>query len=148
GEVLWDEALSKARQLCAGGHGLKDGSQRGDWRIPNIRELFSLMDYGTGTPLIPDKHPFQNVLSTIYWTSTSLIAAPNLAWMMTLGIGPTVFDLKINPNRMWPVRGRSTNVPRTGQVTCWSQLGAPDPDCAVAGQDGEIRAGMRWPDPR
>ena len=127
GEVRWEEALSKARQLAAGKHGLKDGSRRGDWRLPNIRELFSLIDYGTGDPIIPANHPFENVQRAIYWTNTSLIAAPNLAWMMTLGIGPTVFDLKINPNRMWPVRGKSTNVPKTGQFTCWSQEGAPVP---------------------
>lgn len=148
GEVMWEEAVSKARQLAHGKYGLKDGSKRGDWRLPNIRELFSLIDYGTGVPLIPENHPFVNVQTSIYWTNTSLIAAPNLAWMMTLGIGPTVFDLKINPNRMWPVRGKSTSVPRTGQTTCWSQIGAPIADCKGTGQDGEIRAGVRWPDPR
>lgn len=148
GGVVWKEAVSKARELCDGEHDLKDGSQRGDWRLPNIRELFSLIDYGTGVPLIPEINPFKNVLSSIYWTSTSLIAAPNLAWMMTLGIGPTVFDLKINTNRMWPVRGKSTNVPRTGQVTCWGPIGEPVPDCVGSGQDGEIQAGVRWPDPR
>lgn len=146
-EVKWKEALDRAGQLCDGEHGLTDGSRRGDWRLPNIRELFSLIDYGTGVPLIPANHPFENVRSAIYWTNTSLIAAPNLAWMMTLGIGPTVFDLKINPNRMWPVRGRSTNVPRTGQTTCWNEEGMPE-DCEGTGQDGEIRAGVRWPDPR
>jgi quinol monooxygenase YgiN len=148
GEVVWEDAVAKARQLASGKHGLKDGSQRGDWRLPNIRELFSLIDYGTGVPIIPEKHPFLNVQTSIYWTNTSLIAAPNLGWMMTLGIGPTVFDLKINPNRLWPVRGKSTNVPRTGQVTCWSQVGAPIPDCAGTGQDGDLQAGVRWPDPR
>lgn len=148
GEVVWEDAVAKARQLSSGKHGLKDGSQRGDWRLPNIRELFSLIDYGTGVPLIPENHPFLNVQTSIYWTNTSLIAAPNLGWMMTLGIGPTVFDLKINPNRMWPVRGKSTNVPRTGQVTCWSQTGAFIPVCAGTGQDGELQTGVRWPDPR
>ena len=148
GEVEWRDALIRAKQLCDGEYGLDDGSRRGDWRLPNIRELFSLIDYGTGVPLIPEKHPFEKVRSAIYWTNTSLIAAPNLAWMMTLGIGPTVFDLKINPNRMWPVRGRSTNVPRTGQTTCWDEKGMPITDCEGTGQDGEIRAGLRWPDPR
>jgi len=148
GEVVWEEAVKKARQLESGKHGLKDGSKHGDWRLPNIRELFSLIDYGTGVPIIPEHHPFLNVQSSIYWTNTSLFAAPNLGWMMTLGIGPTVFDLKINPNRMWPVRGKSTNVPRTGQVTCWSQVGAFIPDCAGTGQDGELQAGVEWPNPR
>jgi len=123
---------------------LTDGSQSGDWRLPNIRELFSLIDYGAGAPIIPNGHPFRNVKQSIYWTNTSLASAPSLAWMMTLGIGPTVFDLKINPNRMWPVRGQS-RVIRTGQQNCWDQHGASLTDCAGTGQDGELRAGVPWP---
>jgi quinol monooxygenase YgiN len=149
GEVTWHQALEHARKLASGSHGLSDGSRRGDWRLPNIRELFSLIDYGASDPIIPQENPFANVRSSIYWTSTSLAAAPTLAWMMTLGIGPTVFDLKLNPNRMWPVRkGGKSRVPQTGQKRCWDAEGNLIPDCAGTGQDGEVRAGAPWPDPR
>jgi quinol monooxygenase YgiN len=147
GEVSWEQALANARNLRSGSSGLADDSRAGDWRLPNIRELFSLIDYGTGAPIIPVGHPFTSVESAIYWTSTSLASAPSLAWMMTLGIGPTVFDLKINANRMWPVRGQS-RVPRTGQQNCWDLHGTPLKDCAGTGQDGDIQAGAPWPTPR
>ncbi|MBC8029074.1 MAG: DUF1566 domain-containing protein [Pyrinomonadaceae bacterium] len=148
GEVTWDQALTYARNLAAGSAGLSDGSKAGDWRLPNIKELFSLIDYGSGDPIIPHDHPFTNVRSAIYWTGTTLAAAPTLAWMMTLGIGPTVFDLKLNANRMWPVReGEKLRVPQTGQKKCWDSKGNVI-DCAGTGQDGERQAGAAWPDPR
>jgi quinol monooxygenase YgiN len=148
GEVTWDAALTNAKGLASGRRGLMDGSVAGDWRLPTIRELFSLIDYDTADPIIPAGHPFMNVRSAIYWTSTSLAAAPSLAWMMTLGIAPTVFDLKTNANRMWPVRkGEITRVAQTGQMQCWDTGGHVIP-CAGTGQDGEFQAGAPWPDPR
>jgi quinol monooxygenase YgiN len=153
GEVRWEKALKHAKELGSGKYGLSDGSKPGDWRLPNIRELFSLVDYGSGDPLIPAGNPFKNVRTAIYWTNTTLAAAPTLGWMMTLGIGPTVFDLKLNPNRMWPVRGKSTRVPQTGQKVCWAldenePTGAKIIPCEGTGQDGDIQAGVPWPDPR
>jgi quinol monooxygenase YgiN len=146
GEVTWEQALVHARNLASGSAGLSDGSQRGQWRLPNIRELFSLIDYGSAAPILPAGHPFTGVKSAIYWTSTTLTAVPTLAWMMTLGIGPTVFVLKHNTNRMWPVRGQG-RVPQTGQTHCWDSNGASIPATGT-GQDGDIRAGVPWPMPR
>jgi quinol monooxygenase YgiN len=145
GEVTWAQALTNAHNLASGSSGLTDGSVAGDWRLPNIRELFSLIDYGTGDPCLPAGHPFTDVKSAIYWTGTTLRAAPTLAWMMTLGIAPTVFDLKINANRMWPVRsGDKVRVAQTGQKQCWDTDGNLI-DCTGTGQDGEIQAGVPWP---
>src|SRR3989304_4795284 len=39
------------------------------------------------------------------------------------------------------------DLPRTGQTTCYDTAGAVIP-CAGTGQDGEIQAGVPWPDPR
>ena len=75
GEVTWARALTHAHNLASGSSGLTDGSVAGDWRLPNIRELYSLIDYGTGNPCLPDGHPFTDVKSAIYWTSTTLAAA-------------------------------------------------------------------------
>lgn len=156
GEVTWEQALENARNLSAGSCGLNDNSQPGDWRLPNIKEFFSLIDYGNADPIIPDdaRKLFKNVRSSIYWTSTSFAPAPTLAWMMTTGIGPTVFDLKINPNRMWPVRGESKVVPQTGQKNCYDPKNTNllNPfefyPCAGTGQDGELQSGVPWPNPR
>jgi len=39
------------------------------------------------------------------------------------------------------------NLPRTGQTKCYNTSGGEIP-CAGTGQDGEIQAGVGWPDPR
>jgi hypothetical protein len=38
-------------------------------------------------------------------------------------------------------------LPQTGQTTCYNTEGNVIP-CAGSGQDGDIRAGVPWPDPR
>ncbi|HEY6000271.1 MAG TPA: DUF1566 domain-containing protein [bacterium] len=37
---------------------------------------------------------------------------------------------------------------QTGQTRCYGETGASDAVCAGTGQDGEIRSGARWPEPR
>jgi quinol monooxygenase YgiN len=148
GPVSWEQALSNARNLASGYHGLSDGSVKGDWRLSNIRELLSLIDYGKAAPILPDGNHFTNVKAGIYWTSTTLAPAPLLSWMMTLGIGPTVFDVKTSPvNRMWPVRGQG-RILKTGQKQCWDSLGNLLATCQGTGQDGELQAGTEPPNPR
>lgn len=147
GEVTWEESLELAAKLKAGSEGLKDGSKTGDWRIPNIRELRSLLDYSQVAPMIPAGHPFVQVRNAIYWSSSSLVSGPALAWMTTLGLGPAVFDLKFNKSRMWPVRGTS-NLAKTGQKACWDTYGQLIADCKGTGQDGEYQLGVEAPSPR
>jgi len=147
-ELKWEEALQKTRKLASGSHGLNDNSSAGEWRMPNIREMLSLIDYGRYDPIIPDPHPFENVQIALYWTSTSLFPAAHMAWMMTLGIGPTVFDIKDSLNRTWPVRGNHSLVPRTGQQVCFDSNGQPISNPQGTGQDGELRMGKEPPNPR
>ena len=52
----WDEAQAYVTEIGNGVCGLSDGSAPGDWRLPNILELISLIDWGTNCP--PDGHPF------------------------------------------------------------------------------------------
>ena len=44
GSRNWTNALSDANTLADGSCGLTDGSVAGDWRLPNVRELQSLID--------------------------------------------------------------------------------------------------------
>jgi len=44
-DKLWDEAMTAAKGLKDGDCGLTDGSVAGDWRLPNVREFLSLIDY-------------------------------------------------------------------------------------------------------
>jgi hypothetical protein len=85
--------------------GLRDGSDAGDWRLPNVKELLSLLDYGNLNPALPTGHPFLNVQSPIYWSSTTAAAFPGFAWIVNLNGGRTIDDGKDNTVFVWPVRG-------------------------------------------
>jgi len=44
-----------------------------DWRLPNRKELRSLIDYSNYNPALPSGYPFTNVQSYLYWSSTTLV---------------------------------------------------------------------------
>ena len=78
-----------------------------DWRLPNVRELSSLVDFGETSPALPAGHPFVNAQSTFYWSSTSSVANPANAWSMnfTTGRPSDGGDKDGFDNTVWPVRG-------------------------------------------
>ena len=147
GPVTWLQALSLCNTLAAGTD-LSDGSTAGDWRLPNINELDSLLELNnTEDVAIAHDGTFANLSPANYWSSTSVAAFPALAWYIAWAVGCPVFDLKFNVMRVWPVRGESRTVPQTGQKQCYDVVGRPlDP--RGTGQDGEIQAGVKWPSPR
>lgn len=148
GEVLWEQALGNARNLSAGTCGLNDKSKSGDWRLPNINELQSLLNLNNSYgPALPAENPFINLQPANYWSSTSVAAFPALGWYTALAVGPPVFDMKFNVMRMWPVRGQSKVIPQTGQKKCFDSMGNEIP-CKGTGQDGEFQAGVQFPNPR
>ena len=71
GSKDWLGALNASNNLADGQCGLSDGSSAGDWRLPNVRELYSLIDFGNFDLPLPTGHPFQNVQSSNYWSSTT-----------------------------------------------------------------------------
>ena len=148
GEVTLEQALENARNLGAGSCGLADNSKPGDWRLPNVNELESLLDFNNSSgPAIAAGYQFINLQAANYWSSTAVAAFPALGWYVALAVGCPVFDLKLNFMRMWPVPRKTTLVPRTGQKACYALFGQPI-ECAGTGQDGDKQAGVPWPDPR
>ena len=109
GELFWNNAVANASLLAEGACGLTDGSVVGDWRLSNIRELLSLVDYGQSYPALPAGHPFFNVESSRYWTSTTWdFDDPTFAFAWTVFVdtgGPVVWPKSSFGGRSWLVRG-------------------------------------------
>ncbi len=76
----WQVALDYANKLASGSCGLTDGSTPGQWRMPNINELESLVDISQSNPAISNGNPFTNInFVNAYWSSTTymgLIQSP------------------------------------------------------------------------
>jgi len=54
-----------------------------DWRLPNVRELASILDYGaSGGPYI-DLRAFPGAQSAYYWSSTTNPTLPTYAWSVS-----------------------------------------------------------------
>jgi hypothetical protein len=107
GSKSWIEALSLCANLASGQAGLTDGSTAGQWRLPNRKELMSLMDFGQFKPALPVKHPFQNVQLGNYWSSTSYAGQAARAWYVDIKSGFSGTNGKIGgkfPYYIWPVR--------------------------------------------
>ncbi|WP_130472449.1 DUF1566 domain-containing protein, partial [Candidatus Magnetaquicoccus inordinatus] len=79
----WTTALNQANNLSSGQCGLSDGSGVGMWRLPNRKELSSLLDLGRENPALPNDHPFLNPQFTNYWTSTTASFYTDKAFMVS-----------------------------------------------------------------
>lgn len=102
----WENAVDAANMLMDGECGLSDGSVAGDWRMPNIKELQSLIDYGNVGPAVPTGHPFADIQTIGYWSSTTPPAGfTTVAWAVNFGSGSTGADPKFFDSFLWPVRG-------------------------------------------
>jgi pimeloyl-ACP methyl ester carboxylesterase len=106
GYMTWNNALSFCNNLSSGSYGLSDGSGSGDWRLPNRKELLSLIDYSRYYPALPQGHPFTNVQSSGYWSATTNGAFDtNFAWIVNMGYGYVYYDGKaVSSFYVWPVR--------------------------------------------
>jgi hypothetical protein len=123
-----------------------------DWRVPNARELESVVNYQTANPALSPVFnagcvPGCSVLScdcnqANWWSSTTAPGGPTQAWLLISNDGPLTANAlgKSTASGVRAVRGGNGCLPATGQTTCWNGSGTPIP-CAGTGQDGELQDG-------
>jgi hypothetical protein len=147
GRRSWAQALNDCAALASGAAGLSDGSTSGQWRLPNRKELMSLMDNGRISQSLPSGQPFSSVQSDFYWSSTSNAGNTVNAWSVNFfNFGWVSPSAKTTAYYAWPVRNlmaaiAPTPVPATG---------AGDLSAYVlnAREDGMTKLGVVWPNPR
>ncbi len=105
GAQNWTAALTTVNALANGGCGLSDGSSAGDWRLPNAKELTSLIDYSQSGPALSPGHPFSGVQLNFYWSSSTYALSTSEAWNVFLNDGRRLFSNKGNAHYIWAVRG-------------------------------------------
>jgi len=101
----WQAALAASGQLSTGYCNLTDGSVAGDWRLPNIRELHSLVDFSQFDPTLPSGHPFLHTEFSIYWSSTSGSLYTEQAWLVNFHDGRVTDGNRGNSYNVRAVRG-------------------------------------------
>ena len=75
---VWKTALSYCEDLVLGG--------RSDWRLPNIRELLSIVDEFKSNPSINTVY-FPATLSSGYWSSSIYVHYTSDAWCVDFSSG-------------------------------------------------------------
>lgn len=97
--VKWEKALETIDVLNA-----QNAGGFADWRLPNIRELESLVDLNRHSPALAPEHPFKHVADG-YWSSTTSIYEKRYAWVLYPRDGAVGVGYKPLPEFwVWAVR--------------------------------------------
>jgi hypothetical protein len=114
--VDWPTALNYVAQLNAAGSMNNNycgdvsngGTHQTDWRLANIKELLSLIDFSkSGGPALPSGHPFVGVqTNNSYWSASSSANDTTTAWIVWFSneVGMHASN-KVDAFYVWPVRG-------------------------------------------
>lgn len=145
----WTGAMAAAQALASGSCGLSDGSAAGQWRVPNVWELESMIDESANAPALTAGNPFVGVANNYYWSSTSIFGDPSptgapTAWTIHLGTGEYTNDgvtnVKTNALAVWAVKGSS------GATVTLQATGYYIP--YASGDDGSVQGGVPLPTTR
>ncbi len=98
GTMTWPDAIVYCTNLNYGG--------QTDWRVPNRRELSSLIDASEHHPALPTNHPFTGVKNDYYWTDAGIWGGgKGNALVVYMYNGYVDCYNKEKDNYVWPMRG-------------------------------------------
>jgi hypothetical protein len=103
----WDQARGYCNNLTVG-----ESGQKG-WRLLYIQELAALVDTNSKSCTndnlcLPDGHPFKDVQSSAgYWSASTLVPVPAIAWGVFFSDGDVGVLTKDVPHLAWCGRGAS-----------------------------------------
>ena len=87
----WANALSYCTATSAGNMNYGSGyAGKTDWRLPNVRELMSIVDYGAANAPYINTTAFPSTQSSGYWTSTTYSMPTTAAWSVSFNSGTVV----------------------------------------------------------
>jgi hypothetical protein len=144
--VTWMEAFDFVQNL---NHDLYQNY--GNWRLPNRRELLSLISHDRINPALPADHPFENLFHGYYWSASTSARLPRQAWYIHFGGAKVYRGMKHASYMVWPVRsiGRQpVNVFFTGQHKCFDEKGNAISCIKNPLQHAAVQSGIEWPKPR
>ena len=119
----WPTALSDVVELNTSGtmnsnscgDTSNTNSHQTDWRLPNVKELLSLIDWAYYNPALSNAagtdqwttpgDAFTGVQSNVYWSSSTFAEIPVYAWRVYLYYGYVYYSSKSETYYVWPVRG-------------------------------------------
>ena len=111
GTISWSSALNKVNDFNVNSGNYSCSGYTGNysnWRLPNRKELRSMIDYSRSNVALPEGHLFINIeLAEAYWTSTTWAHYPSEAWLIYFEEGTLASHLKTNSRHVWPVRNNA-----------------------------------------
>jgi len=109
GLMSWEAAISYCEALSLSGYD--------DWRLPNRKELHSIVHYSRYNPAI-EISVFPDTSSSYYWSSTTSALNTDYAWNVGFNYGYVYYYYKSNSYYARAVRGGQTRL--LGHLVIWA----------------------------